>query len=373
MAKELTSVDRGITEREEFETVQQHISAETAMAAVTAREQARIQAAYIMAERHPRDWMRTRARLLEHCARPGFADVARYCKPTGRQLNKQTGQWEDTFAEGLSARFAEVARQEMGNLYSSTSVVYDDDKLRIVRAEVLDLQNNIIDAREIAIAKVTEKRGKQDRKTKEWEPPDGRELLGQRVNTNGDPVYVVRATDDEVRLRQNSEISKSQRDETLRMIPKDIRDECEARILATLRDPSKVDVVTVRKRLVDAFRDVGVSIEELTTYVGRSIDTLTLKQITELKGLYAAIKDNEITMAQALRAKYDQPGTAEESEAEGEKKLAALKDAKPDHDAAKADELPSEEEMNRVTQARVAEEARATGDKPPLQFGRRQK
>jgi len=375
MANELMTVDRGMTVRDEFGSVQQHVSAETSMAAVTAREQARIQAAYIMAERKPRDWMRVRTRLLEHCARPGFADVARYCKPTGRQFNKQKNDWEDTFAEGLSARFAEVARQEMGNLSSSTSVVYDDDKLRIIRAEVLDLQNNIIDAREIAINKVTEKRGKQDKKTKEWAPPDGRDLLGQRVNTNGDPVYLVRATEDEVRLRQNSEISKSQRDETLRMIPKDIRDECEARILTTLNDPKTTDVVTARKKLADVFLSIGVTLEELNTYIGKPIDTLTVKQINELRGLFTAIKDGETTMAEALKAKYDQPGSAALAEAEAEKKLAALKPPPPapaEPPPTTSDDLPSEDEMNRLTrQAAEAEANKQAAEKPTLQFGRK--
>lgn len=379
MANEVITVDRGMTVRDEFGSVQQHVSAETSMAAVTAREQARIQAAYIMAERRPRDWMRVRTRLLEHCARPGFADVARYCKPTGRQLNKRTNEWEDTFAEGLSARFAEVARQEMGNLSSSTSVVYDDDKLRIVRAEVLDLQNNIIDAREIAINKATEKRGKQDKKTKEWAPPDGREILSQRINTSGEPVYLVRATEDEVRLRQNSEISKSQRDETLRMIPKDIRDECEDRIVATLNDPKATDVVTARKKLVDAFMSIGVTVEELNTYIGKPIDSLTVKQINELRGLFTAIKDNETTMAEALRAKYDQPGSAALAEAEAEKKLAALKQQQPTPATVvtgPSDEPPSEEEMNRLTreaaEAEANKQTKPAAAKATLAFGKRQ-
>lgn len=370
MANELTVVDRGMTQRDNFGGVEQQSNAETAMAAVTAREQARIQAAYIMAERHPRAWMKVRERLLEHCARFGFAEVARYCKPTGRQLNKKTNQWEDTFAEGLSARFAEVARQEMGNLSSSTSVVYDDDQLRIVRAEVLDLQNNIIDAREIALTKTTEKKGKQDKKTGEWAPPEGREILGKRINSNGDPVWIVRATEDEIRLRQNSEISKSQRDETLRMIPKDIRDECEMRILGTLENPTNVDIGTVRKRTADAFRELGITADELGTYMGKPMDALTMKQIVELKGLYSAIKDNEITMAEALKKKYDQPGSVNEAEAAAEKKLAALKQEEPKKESAP----PTQEEMDRLTrEAAAAEESRESKlapTPPALQFGK---
>jgi len=109
----------------------------------------------------------------------------------------------------------------MMNVKSSASATYEDDMVRIVRTAVIDLERNTHDFREIVIAKVVEKRGKQDKDTGEWIPPEGREVISQRLNSYGEPSYLVRATDDEVRMKQNSEISKAQRDESLRMIPKE--------------------------------------------------------------------------------------------------------------------------------------------------------
>ena len=321
MSAELMTVERGQVMRQEFGSVQSQTAAETAIAAVSAREQAKIQAMFIMAERHPRNWDTVRVRLLQHCDRVGFAEVARYMKPAGRkQVN---GQWVDSYAEGLSARFAEIARQEMGNTSTETSVIYEDDLIRIVRASVMDLERNSLDAREITIAKAVEKKGKKQ-KDGSWAPPEGRDVLSQRINSYGDPVYLVRATDDEVRAKQNSEISKAQRDESLRLIPKDIRDDCEQRILQTLADPKKFDPVAARKKLIDGFAQLNVMPDDLVTYIGCPLDRCSPTQLNELRGLWSAIKDGEIDFQTALQKKLEQPGSRAEQEKVADEKLAEI-------------------------------------------------
>jgi hypothetical protein len=49
---------------------------ETAASAIAAREEAEIQARYIMALRRPRDTENFRVALLKECKRPGFAEKA---------------------------------------------------------------------------------------------------------------------------------------------------------------------------------------------------------------------------------------------------------------------------------------------------------
>lgn len=354
MASVPAVIDRGHTARQEFGVTQTQSAAETAIAAVSAREQAKIQAMFIMAERHPRNWDTVRVRLLQHCERFGFAEVARYQKPAGRK--KVNGEWKETFAEGLSARFAEIARQEMCNTSTETSVIYEDDLIRIVRASVMDLERNSLDAREITIAKVVEKRGKQDRATGEWTPPEGREVISQRINSYGEPSYLVRATDDEVRAKQNSEISKAQRDESLRLIPKDIRDDCEARILATISDPKKIDPAAARKKLVDSFAALGVMPDDLVTYIGCALDRCSPPQITELRGLWTAIKDGEIDFTTALKAKYDQPGSRKEAEEVADQKIADMQSRRStpqDAPAPKATPKETVVEVSSATQPRT--------------------
>ena len=310
--------------RQEFGASQIQTQAETAIAAVSAREQAKIQAMFVMAERHPRSWDNVRVRLLLHCERVGFAEIARYSKPAGRK--KVNGKWIETFAEGLSARFAEIARQEMTNTATETSVIYEDDLIRIVRASVMDLERNSLDSREITIAKAVEKRGKKD-DSGNWQPPEGREVLSQRITTYGDPTYLVRATDDEIRSKQNSEISKAQRDESLRLIPKDIRDDCEARVLATLADPKKCDPVTARKKIIDGFAQLGVMPDDLVTYIGCQLERCSPVQLGELRGLWTAIKDGETDFQSAMKFKYDGTGSAKEAGAVADEKLAKSHDS----------------------------------------------
>lgn len=317
---EQPELQRGVIARQEFTGQQAQAQSETASSAVAAREQAVTNARFIMAERHPRSWDTVRVRVLQHCDRPGFAEVARYKKPAGKkQIN---GQWVESFAEGLSARFAEVARQEMGNTIAESSVVYEDDLIRIVRASVTDLERNNTEAREITVAKVQEKRGKQNGRSGEWEPPAGREVMSSRINTYGDPVYLCRATDDETRNKQNSEISKTHRDCSLRLIPKDIRDDAEERILATIADPKKTDPAAARKRIIDAFAKLGVIPEDLIAYIGCPLDRISPAQLDELRGLHTAVKDGETTFNDALRAKYD---TAQK---DGEDETTAQHDAR---------------------------------------------
>ncbi len=343
--------ERGLTRRDEFGAVQAQSQAETAMAAVAAREQAKIQAAYIMAERHPRVWDGVRRRMLDHCQRYGFAVVARYKKPVGSEYIN--GEWVQKHAEGLSTQFAQVARQEMGNVSAETSVVYEDSRLRIVRAGVVDYERNTHEWREIAVAKVTEKKGK--RKGAGWEPPEGREVISERLNSKNEPVYLCVATDDEVAKRQNAEISKAHRDCTLRMIPKDIRDEAEFVIEKIKEEKIDRDPAAFRKQVADAFAAQGVGAEDLVTYLGKPLEKASKKELADLKDLWSAIKENETTFQDALRMKYAQPEDAPlAADAQGKaanKKIEELKgQQKP--------QTLTEDEMNAATREQLAREAK---------------
>lgn len=349
--------DRGLVRRDEFGVQQAQTQAETSMAAVTAREQAMVQARFIMAERHQRNWDLVRVRLLSHCDRPGFAEKAWYKKPTGKA--KINGVFVDTFAEDLSARFMEVARQEIGNLDTDTSVTYEDENIRIVKAFVLDLERNNRDSRDIIVPKVTEKRGKKN-KQGEWEAPEGRDVLSQRLNTYGEPVYLCRATEDEIKLRVNAEISKAQRDETKRLIPADILQDCRDRIAQTKQKEDKRDPLAARKKVIDAFASINVMPDELVTYLGCSLDKASPAQMDELRGLFSAIKDGEISMADAMRNKNEYEGTPEDQADVARKKIESLQPK----ETAKVNNDPTPEEMEAATKAQLAKESEGEIEQP---------
>jgi hypothetical protein len=294
--------------------------AETASTAVAAREQAALQARYIMAMRQPRDVERFRSRLLADCQRYTFAEVAKYCRPVGGGKN----------AEGPSIRFAEAALRAYGNASAEVSTVFDNDKLRILRVVVIDYETNTGYATDIPVAKAIEKRGERDGK-----PPKGRVVISQRINSYGDPTFLVEATEDELLVRQAALVSKSIRTQALRILPGDIVEEAMAQVERTLEaGPKNVDPKAAMRAMIDAFATIGVTVEDLRQWSGgRELLALSPKELSTLRKAYAAIKEGHATWADFMEAQ-DPSGTAEDAEKVKNDKLAALRTATPEKTAA---------------------------------------
>jgi hypothetical protein len=188
------------------------MQAETAAAAVSAQAAALVQARYVMAMRNQRDMDDVRTRLLKECERPGFARVARYRKPIGRGI------------VGFSIRFAEAAARCMKNIESFPQTLWEDERRRIVRFTVTDLESNLTYARDVTIDKTVERRSLKD----------GQVALSVRTNSEGQPTYLVEATEDDVAQKQGIAESKCIRNSILRLVPGDILDECETKIAETV-------------------------------------------------------------------------------------------------------------------------------------------
>ncbi len=314
------TVERGLTVREEFSAQETQKQGETAALAVISRERVVIEAQYLMAERHPRNWLNVRGAILDHCNRPRFAEVSRYSRPVGKE--KVNGEWVDKIARGFTVRFAETLAQEMGNVKPEAAVTYEDDLIRIVRFTVTDLQRNLPRSREVAFAKTVEKRGFQNKKTRAWEPPEGRRVISSRLNTDGEPVYLVQATEDELRSKVNREESRTQRDFITRLCPRDILEECEDRLTEVIAREDKRDPGAALKKLLDRFREFGIQATDLETYIAKPAAQFTTEDISELRGLGAAIRDQQTTFDAALKAKWAQAGEgAEQTEQQHDARL----------------------------------------------------
>jgi len=245
--------------------------------AVAAAEsvKARIQSAYIMALRKPRNEDQARIRILEACKRPAFAERVEFSKPVaGRKIT------------GPSIRFAELALREWGNVLTETQTIYEDESIRRIKVGVLDLETNAAFSKEIQI-----------RKTVERKKAEGREIVGERTNTNGERVFIVLATDDELNNKENALISKAVRNEGLRLIPSDITDEALETAKVTMRDKFSQDPKAEKKKILDAFAGIGIKPNDIGKYLEHSIDTISPSEIEELRGMYQAIKDGEATWA----------------------------------------------------------------------------
>jgi hypothetical protein len=257
---------------------------ETASTVLAAQAKALVSARFEIAIRQPRDIDAVRERLMRECARPSFAQVAIYRKPIGEGV------------EGPSIRFAEAAIQAMGNLAIDTPAIYDDGEKRILRVTVADMETNVVHSKDVTIMKRVERS----------RLGDGQIAIRTRVNSRGKTVFLVEATDDEILNQENALVSKALRTTGLRLVPGWLIDECMAEVRATRSKTDAKDPDAAKRKLLDAFRSVGVSAEDVKAWLGHPADTLAPAELEELRGIYTALKDGDTTWREVMDAKWQE-------------------------------------------------------------------
>jgi len=257
---------------ESFGQTSQMMMQETSVTAIAEQAKAAVQARYVMAMQRPRNWDQVRVRMLSACKRPRFAETAIYRKPVA-----------GTTIEGPSARFAEEALRCMNNLMTEVYSVYEDNEKIVLRVSATDLESNLTYTRDITIKKTVERRKVRG----------NQEVVQTRTNTNGQKVYIVKATDDELLNKVNALVSKTQRNLALMILPSDIKEDCIDQCYATMKDREAKDPAFERKRIVDAFNSIGITPDDLVDWLSHSIDKSTPAEINELRQMYAAISQGE--------------------------------------------------------------------------------
>lgn len=269
---------------------------EIAATAAAAQSMAAVQARYALAVARPRDIDAVRVALLADCKRPGFAEVARYSKPVG-----------GTAVEGPSIRFVEAALRAYRNVYREVTVLYDTDSQRCVRVSVTDLEANITHSTEIVVGKTVERKRLRQ----------GQQAMSERVNSYGQVVYRVEATDDDVAIKQAAMVSKAIRELGLRILPGDLVDEGQAACIQTKMAGVREDPERARKALVDAFVAIGVQPTDIARYLGHPIAQMSPREVVELRQIYASVRDGETTWSDILETKT---GEIDEDEKQESKK-----------------------------------------------------
>jgi len=262
--------------------------AETASTAVAAQAKAMVEARYIMALRRPRNWDQVRQDLLKECKRPSFAHnkSAFYRKPIGDGV------------EGLGIRFVEVALRCMTNVLVETSMVYEDEAKEIHRVSVTDLESNLTYPLDVRVTRTVERS----------KPSDDGSYISVRKNSYGRNVYTVPATDDDLLNKRSAQISKAIRTLGLRIIPGDLQDEAEAIIKGIRMNEAARDPDAERKRIADAFAEIGVKAADLAAYLGHSLDTCSPTELVNLRGIYGAIRDGEASWKSVMENKDERDG-----------------------------------------------------------------
>ncbi len=284
---------------------------ETASMVLAAQAKALVEARFTIALRQPRDLEVVRQRMLRECERPSFAAVAIYSKPVGPQNIKNPKK-----LQGPSIRFAEACLQAMGNLAIDAPAIYDDPDKRILRVSVSDMETNVTHSKDVTVHKAVERRQVQD----------GDEVIRTRKNSYGDTLYVRRATDDEILNQENALISKALRTTGLRLVPGWLIDECLAEVRATQKKTDAQDPDAARRKLYDAFGELGVSVKHLVDWVGHS-GYLQPAELEELRGIYTAIRDGDTTWREVMDARWQETTAAmSENAAAAATRTAPLKD-----------------------------------------------
>ena len=259
-------------------------------AAVAAAEQAkaRIQSAYLMAAYKPRNVDEARSRILRMCDDPEFAEKVEYSKPIGNKKIKD-----------LSIRFAEMALAYYENILSEVQLLYDDDITRRIRISVIDLQTNTQFSRDVTLKKTIERKSKKGRDD---------DYVGERLNSYGETVYILKATDDEMLIKESAMASKFIRTEGLRLLPAGIKEEAKARARQTLAKRDKEDPNAAKKKLLDAFTGINIWPKDIEKYIGHNVDTISAAELSDLRTVYSAIDSGEANWSDYInRERTEEP------------------------------------------------------------------
>lgn len=262
-----------------------HHAAELAVSSVSAQAKALIEAKFTIALHRPRSLSDARRALLDAAKRPRFAESARYKKPVG-----------GGYVEGPSIRFAEEALRALTNVDVSTTLLFEDDRKRLVRITVTDLESNLSYGDDIAIEKTVERNPKNLR---------GREVVAERTNSSGDTVCICLATEDELANKIAAAKSKVIRNSGLRVVPSDIVEEVMEAVAETLSKGGE-DPKAAAKRVLDSMASMGVSASDVSRYLGHSTDAMSPAEIADLRLIYSALKDGETTWRDVIETKSAQ-------------------------------------------------------------------
>jgi hypothetical protein len=269
---------------------------------------ARIQSAYMVALQRPRQIEVIRQEVLRECSRPSFctpdetkngSSLAIYRVPRG-SVKQSDGTWVNNNIEGPTIRFAEMLLRSWRYLSIEVNPMGEDDKQRMLQVICTDYQSCNFTSEIVAVPKTVERK----------KPKAGDEVVSQRTNTYGDPVYTVKATDDELAMRTNALISKARRNLILQAVPGWLIEEGVDMVRTTARTKDAQDPDAARRKLFDAYRTVGVSVEQIVDYLGHT-NALSPAELEDLRGYYSGIKDGFTTWGAVVASKDSNAGDEE--------------------------------------------------------------
>jgi hypothetical protein len=264
--------------------------------AVAARAEAETKVMIVMAHQNPRDEHLAYTKMVNACARPTFAEAARYYYERGGNP-----------IDGLSIGFAREASRVWGNMVHGVEVVAHLSETEAPphgRVDVIgyawDLETNVRSVKPVTFkALIYRKKGG-------WIKPDERDFR-ELVARNG---------------------AIAERNAILDMLPPDLKEDLLQRLRKTGAERAARDLerdrAGVMSAMVKAFGEFGVTEAMLLSYVSlKKWDKLAPEQLARLRAVYTGLHDNAYTAASVFpelggtaAARGDQSAAAKEAEDE---------------------------------------------------------
>ena len=225
----------------------------TALAEAESRAMQEVQAMYFMAWKKPRVYSEFMSEIHEKCKNPRLADEAQYSFPRGNST-----------VTGPSIRLAEAIAQSFGNLDFGWKQTGHIENGAIISIWCRDLEKNAGARREIEIV---------------FE----RQLKGGAIQRLSDP-------------RDRSEFMANMAARHLRsciqaVIPRDIFDEACDICDATIKAKSKGTLAERIVKMVEAFKDVGVTEDMIKARLQKLPENMNETDFMGLRKIYQTLKD----------------------------------------------------------------------------------
>jgi hypothetical protein len=232
---------------------------EIAKTSAQATAQYEMQSAVLMAKKFPRNEDAAFGKLMNACKRLGFAENCEYRYPRG-----------GSNVTGPSVYLAREAARVWGNIRYGYDILTDEADTRTIRGWAWDLETNTKTQADSSFKKLVQR--KQRSGKTEWVEADERDL---RELTNRQAAFLVRNC-------------------ILQLIPSDLIDDALNKAAETLENGVTDDnIVEQRKKIIEGFSSVGVSVAMLETYLKHGISACSPAEIVDLRGIFKSIKDGQ--------------------------------------------------------------------------------
>lgn len=263
---------------------------------------------YQMAFMLKRDWLDVQSKLLEACSNPDFAKEAVWTRVIDGDTKRD-----------LSVRFAERAQQLMRNIQVDTIPYLMDDTATHYRVAVTDTESNTTASETFMVRHTVER----------FTIRPGDTVVREFTNNEGQKVFVVPATDEQIDAKKRAMGARVKRALLLSMMPAEVRATCLLKCVEIMEQADAVDPTATLKQILQSFVASGVDASDLKEYLGKPLQSATLQELQELRTLLTALRDGDTTWNAALEARRPKTPTKEAFVQQKQQERATKKASKP--------------------------------------------